>query len=138
MIGSPPFVATYRLQLRNGVDLDQARDLLPWLSELGASHLYLSPLFHAASGSTHGYDVIDPNAVDPVLGGEAAFIALSDAARTAGIGLVLDSVPNHMAFTPDNPFVADILRPGRDSRCARPSPRVMHAFSIDEWASSEA
>ncbi len=119
MTGCPPFVATYRLQLRNGVDLDQARDLLPWLSELGASHLYLSPLFHAASGSTHGYDVIDPNAVDPVLGGEAAFIALSDAARTAGIGLLLDIVPNHMAFTPENPFVADILRHGRDSRFAR-------------------
>lgn len=118
MNGSPPFVATYRLQLRNGVDLDQARELLLWLAELGISHLYLSPLFHAASGSTHGYDVIDPNTVDPVLGGEAAFLALSDAARAAGIGLVLDIVPNHMAFVPENPFIADILRHGRDSRFA--------------------
>lgn len=115
----PAWIATYRLQLRGGVGLEQARALLPWLVELGVSHLYLSPLFRAASGSTHGYDVIDPNAVDPVLGGEAAFVALCDAARAAGIGVVLDIVPNHMAFTPENPWIADIMRHGRGSQFAR-------------------
>ncbi|EQB11585.1 malto-oligosyltrehalose synthase [Novosphingobium lindaniclasticum] len=113
------FIATYRLQLRGGVGLDEARGLLPWLGELGVSHLYLSPPFHAASGSTHGYDVIDPNTIDPALGGDAAFLALSEAAQAAGIGLVLDIVPNHMAFTPENPYLADIMRHGRGSQFAR-------------------
>lgn len=115
---APDLIATYRLQLRSGVDLVEARGLLPRLVELGVSHLYLSPLFRAGEGSTHGYDVIDPNEVDPALGGEAAFVALADAAREAGIGIVLDIVPNHMAFTPDNPFIADVMRHGQDSRFA--------------------
>lgn len=93
--------------------------MLPRLNELGVSHLYLSPVFRAAAGSTHGYDVVDPNEVDPALGGEEGFIALCDAALAAGIGLVLDIVPNHMAFTPENPFIADIMRRGRDSRFAQ-------------------
>ena len=110
-----PLVATYRLQLRDGVDLDKARELLPWLATLGIGHLYLSPPFQAASGSTHGYDVIDPTRIDPVLGGEAAFLRMSEAAQRAGIGIVVDIVPNHMAFTPENPWLADVLRHGRDS-----------------------
>ncbi|PNU03494.1 malto-oligosyltrehalose synthase [Novosphingobium guangzhouense] len=112
---APPFVGTYRLQLRGGVDLDAARALLPWLGSLGVSHLYLAPPFHAASGSTHGYDVIDPTQIDPVLGGQPAFDALSDAAQLAGIGIVIDIVPNHMAFTPENPWLADVLRHGAES-----------------------
>lgn len=115
---TPTPVATYRLQLREGVDLDRASALLPWLVELGVSHLYLAPPFHAASGSTHGYDVIDPTCIDPVLGGDEAFVRLSEAAQHAGIGIVIDIVPNHMAFTPENPFLADVLRNGRDSRYA--------------------
>lgn len=110
-----PFVATYRLQLRNCVDLDKARELLPWLGTLGISHLYLSPPFHAAAGSTHGYDVIDPTRIDPALGGEEAFERLSQAATLAGIGIVIDIVPNHMGLTPENPWLADVLRHGRDS-----------------------
>ncbi|WP_232495868.1 malto-oligosyltrehalose synthase [Novosphingobium kaempferiae] len=113
-----PLIATYRLQLRNGVDLDDARALLPWLGKLGVSHLYLSPPFHAAAGSTHGYDVIDPDRIDPALGGDAAFARLSEAAQLAGIGIVLDIVPNHMGFTPENPYLADVLRHGRESRYA--------------------
>lgn len=116
---APGLVATYRLQLRNGVDLDDARALIPRLAALGISHLYLSPLFTAAAGSGHGYDVTDPNSVDPVLGGEEAFQALSITARNAGLGLILDIVPNHMAFTPDNPHVVDLMRHGRESRFAQ-------------------
>jgi (1->4)-alpha-D-glucan 1-alpha-D-glucosylmutase len=112
----PPPVATYRLQLRDGVDLDRAATLLPWLVELGVSHLYLAPPFHAAKGSTHGYDVIDPTRIDPALGGDAAFVRLSGAAQAAGIGVIVDIVPNHMAFTPENPWLADVMRHGQDSR----------------------
>lgn len=116
---APGLLATYRVQLRNGVDLAAVRERLDWFRALGVSHIYLSPLFSAAPGSAHGYDVIDPNRVDPVLGGEEAFRELSVAARAAGLGLVLDIVPNHMAFTPHNPHVADIMRHGEESRFAR-------------------
>ena len=114
----PPPCATYRVQLRSDGDLDHARSLLPWLQQLGISHLYLSPVLAARAGSSHGYDMIDPTLVDPVLGGEAAFAALCEAAKAAGIGVVVDIVPNHMAFSPQNPFLAEVLRDGPDSRYA--------------------
>ena len=118
------WVATYRLQLRGGVDLDAARGRLEAIKALGASHLYLSPPFTAAPGSSHGYDVTDPTRIDPALGGEDAFARLAEAARAAGMGLVIDIVPNHMAFTPESPWLADVLRFGRTSEFA-------HVFDID-------
>ncbi|MCZ4262627.1 malto-oligosyltrehalose synthase [Limimaricola sp. G21655-S1] len=118
--------ATYRLQLREGVDFDTARRLVPYLAGLGISHLYLSPIFTAASGSTHGYDVTNPAEIDPCLGGRAGFEALAEAARAAGLGVILDIVPNHTAFHLENPWLRDVLRHGQDSRYAR-------HFDID-WA----
>lgn len=112
-------IATYRLQLRAGVDFDAAIEFLPHLAELGASHLYLSPIFTATEGSTHGYDVINPAEIDPALGGETGFIRLSDAAQAAGIGLILDLVPNHTAFSLQNPWLQDVLKLGRTSRYAK-------------------
>ncbi|SDY11261.1 malto-oligosyltrehalose synthase [Citreimonas salinaria] len=111
--------ATYRLQLRDDVTFDDARTLLPTLAGLGFSHLYLSPIFTATEGSAHGYDVTDPAEIDPCLGGEAAFVALAQAAHDAGLGIVLDIVPNHTAFTVENPWLRDVLRHGADSRYAR-------------------
>jgi (1->4)-alpha-D-glucan 1-alpha-D-glucosylmutase len=110
--------ATYRLQLRGGVDFAAAAEFLPHLKSLGISHLYLSPIFTATPGSTHGYDVTDAGEIDPVLGGRAGFEALSAAAQTAGVGLILDLVPNHMAFSLSNPWLSDVLRHGQDSRYA--------------------
>jgi (1->4)-alpha-D-glucan 1-alpha-D-glucosylmutase len=110
--------ATYRVQLREGVDFDAVRARVGYLAELGVSHLYLSPIFTAAGGSTHGYDVTDPAAIDPVLGGRAGFEALSRAARAAGLGVILDIVPNHTAFTVENPWLRDVLRHGARSRFA--------------------
>ena len=97
------FHATYRLQLRPGFGFREARELVPYLTELGVSHLYLSPIMEAQSGSTHGYDVVDPTRVSEQLGGEDAF---RDLAR-AGLGVVLDVVPNHMAVSGKNRFWAD-------------------------------
>jgi (1->4)-alpha-D-glucan 1-alpha-D-glucosylmutase len=111
--------ATYRLQLRQGVDLATARASIPELARLGVSHLYLSPPFAAVEGSTHGYDVVDPNAVDPSLGTEADVRALADEAHAAGLGILLDVVPNHQAADPSNPAWADLLRRGRRSPHAR-------------------
>ena len=99
--------ATYRLQLGGDFGFAQARALVPYLAELGVSHLYLPPSFQARPGSTHGYDVVDPTAISEALGGEAEFRALVDAARDAGLGVVLDIVPNHMATDDANRWWSD-------------------------------
>nr|MCU0560385.1 alpha-amylase family glycosyl hydrolase [Desulfobacterales bacterium] len=90
-------LATYRVQLGPHLSFDHLTGLLPYFRDLGISHLYLSPCFKAAAGSTHGYDVVDPSAVNPEFGGEDAFDRLNRASAECGIGLVLDIVPNHMA-----------------------------------------
>lgn len=109
----------YRLQFREGMDFDRARALVPYLSGLGISHLYASPLFTAQAGSTHGYDVTDPTTIDPAIGGAAGLLRLSQALRAEGMGLILDIVPNHMAFCPETPWLRDVLRRGGRSRFAR-------------------
>ena len=96
--------ATYRLQLRPDFGFADARALVPYLRELGVSHLYLSPVLQARRGSTHGYDVVDPTRVSDELGGEAALRALC---RAHGLGVILDIVPNHMAASDENPFWRD-------------------------------
>jgi (1->4)-alpha-D-glucan 1-alpha-D-glucosylmutase len=111
--------ATYRLQLRGGLDLHGARQLAAYLERLGISHLYLSPILRARRGSTHGYDVTDPRQVDPFLGGERALGSLSAALRRRGMGILLDIVPNHMAADPESPAFDDVLAHGPASRFAR-------------------
>jgi (1->4)-alpha-D-glucan 1-alpha-D-glucosylmutase len=92
------FRCTYRLQLHADFGFRAAREVaLPYIRDLGASHLYLSPSLQARAGSQHGYDVVDPTRVSDELGGEAELRALCDAARAAGLGVLLDIVPNHMA-----------------------------------------
>src|SRR5207248_2957281 len=81
------------LQLTPEFGFRAARAVVPYLRELGVSHLYLSPSLQARRGSTHGYDLVDPTRISDELGGEAEFRALAG----AGLGIVLDVVPNHMA-----------------------------------------
>src|ERR1700730_3142420 len=95
--------ATYRLQLGPGLDFARVRELVPYLRDLGVSHLYLSPALQAAAGSTHGYDVLDPTRVSAALGGEPALRELA----AAGLGIVLDVVPNHMARSEENHWWSD-------------------------------
>lgn len=111
-------VATYRLQFRDGMTFDRAIGLIPHWTTLGISHLYASPLFSAVAGSTHGYDVTDPNEIDPALGGMDGFRRLSNALLAADLGLILDIVPNHMAASLENPYWRDLLKWGRRSRHA--------------------
>ena len=115
---TPP-TATYRLQLRGGMTFARAATLAPQLANLGISHIYLSPILEAVSGSTHGYDVVDATVIDGVLGGETGFRTLADACRSHGIGLILDFVPNHMAASPQNPWWRDLLEWGALARHAR-------------------
>jgi len=101
---SQPFRCTYRLQLGPGLGFAEARELVPYLAELGVSHLYLPPSFQAREGSTHGYDVVDPTSISEELGGEEAFRALVGEARAHGLGVILDVVPNHMAVDDANRY----------------------------------
>ncbi len=107
--------ATYRLQFRNGMTFERAVKLVPYLKTLGISHLYASPIFTATSGSTHGYDVTDANEIDASLGGREGFEKLSAALKKAGLGLILDIVPNHMAASLENPWWRDIIEWGEGS-----------------------
>ena len=111
--------ATYRLQLGPGFGFDEAAGVVGYLAELGVSHVYLSPVLQAAPGSTHGYDVVDHSRVSDALGGAEAHRRLVGAIREAGLGQVLDVVPNHMAITgPENRWWWDVLENGPSSRWA--------------------
>ncbi|WP_309134978.1 malto-oligosyltrehalose synthase [Cellulomonas sp.] len=90
-------VSTYRVQLGADLTFDDVAARVPYYASLGVTHVYLSPVLTAAPGSTHGYDVVDHDEISPVLGGEDGLRRLADAAHAAGLGLVLDIVPNHMA-----------------------------------------
>lgn len=111
--------ATYRLQLHAGFTFADAEAMVPYLADLGVSHLYASPIAAAASGSTHGYDVIDPTRINPELGGEAGLLSLVEALRSHGLGLIIDIVPNHMGVAGDeNAWWMDVLEHGQASEYA--------------------
>ncbi len=112
------FSSTYRLQLHSGFTFADAARQVPYLAELGVSHLYLSPILTAVPGSMHGYDVVDHTRINPELGGEDGFRGLAEKAHAAGLGIVVDVVPNHMAFvSPENLNrpLWQVLREGRDA-----------------------
>ncbi|MFF1478644.1 malto-oligosyltrehalose synthase [Streptomyces sp. NPDC058301] len=108
--------ATYRLQLQPDFPFRAAERAVPYLASLGVSHLHLSPVLEAVPGSTHGYDVVDHARVREELGGEEGLRRLARTARAAGLGLVLDIVPNHMAAAPrHNRQLWEVLREGPGS-----------------------
>lgn len=112
---TPP-LATYRLQLHPGFDFRAAADVAGYLVDLGISHAYLSPVLQAAPGSTHGYDVVDHSRPSSALGGEEGHARLCAALGAAGLGQVLDIVPNHMAIGgPENRWWWDVLENGPSS-----------------------
>ena len=113
-----PVLSTYRLQMRgDAFTFADAEALLPYLDDLGVSHLYLSPILTATTGSTHGYDVTDPTSVSAELGGAEGLASLSTAARSRGMGVIVDIVPNHVGVgdPQQNAWWWDVLTHGRDS-----------------------
>ncbi|MGB5986277.1 MAG: malto-oligosyltrehalose synthase, partial [Desulfobacterales bacterium] len=106
---------TYRLQLSAAFGFREVAQIVPYLRTLGISHLYLSPIFRARPGSRHGYDGLDPNQLNPELGSADAWRALLRELKVQGMGLILDIVPNHLAYHPDNPMLRDIFEHGRAS-----------------------
>ncbi len=118
--------STYRLQISADFDLVEATKRLSYLHDLGVDWVYLSPLLPAEPGSTHGYDVVGFEGIDPSRGGAAGLAALSTEARRLGLGVLVDIVPNHVgvATPPENAWWWDVLRFGRDSA-------FTSAFDID-------
>jgi (1->4)-alpha-D-glucan 1-alpha-D-glucosylmutase len=119
-----PLRATYRLQFHRDFTFRDALELVPYLAQLGISHVYASPIMEARPGSTHGYDIVNHNRLNPEIGGEDDFRALATALRERGMGLILDIVPNHMGVGPGNAWWLDVLEWGEASRYA-------HFFDID-------
>ena len=105
--------SVYRLQLNAQFTFRDAEKNLPYRQDLGVKALYFSPIFQAVPGSTHGYNVTDPNVINPELGGEAGLESLAAAASGCGMLLILDVVPNHMGINADgNLFWQDVLENG--------------------------
>ena len=123
--------STYRLQVSPDFDLHAAARVLPYLHDLGVDWVYLSPLLASEPGSTHGYDVVAFDHVDPERGGEEGLAAVSAEARRLGMGILVDIVPNHVGVaTPsEDPWWWDVLRLGRASEHA-------NAFDVD-WAAGD-
>lgn len=117
-------ISTYRLQFTPDFGFRQARTILPYLSDLGISDIYASPIFRARAGSTHGYDVVDHSQLNPDLGSEDDFKALTEEVQKNAMGWLQDIVPNHMAFDSQNPYLVDLLENG-------PAGNAFHFFDID-------
>ncbi|TCP71929.1 malto-oligosyltrehalose synthase [Sphingomonas sp. PP-CE-1G-424] len=112
--------ATYRFQFHKDFTFADAEALVPYLDDLGISHLYASPITTARSGSTHGYDVVDPTRINPELGGEDAFRSLVAALRALDMGVIIDIVPNHMGVAGgENAWWKNVLTHGEGSEFSR-------------------
>ncbi|HEY6879770.1 MAG TPA: malto-oligosyltrehalose synthase, partial [Polyangiales bacterium] len=121
--------STYRLQCNAGFTLHDATNVVDYLSELGITDVYTSPLLQAGKGSSHGYDVVDYGRINEELGGELALEALSAKLKARGMGLLVDWVPNHMGIAAgENKLWDDVLENG-------PSSLYAEFFDID-WSPS--
>ncbi len=108
--------ATYRLQFNYSFGFQEAKKVIPYLQKLGISDIYASPIFKATKGSTHGYDVVEPNELNPDLGTWADFNEMMAERHKYEMGWLQDIVPNHMAFSSENLMLMDVFEYGRGSR----------------------
>jgi (1->4)-alpha-D-glucan 1-alpha-D-glucosylmutase len=113
-----PPTSTYRLQFNQGFRFVDGRDLVPYLNDLGITDMYSSPRYKARRGSAHGYDIANPLRVNSEVGTEEDFDEMADKLRHYGMGLLLDTVPNHMAASYENPWWTDMLENGQSSAFA--------------------
>ncbi|MGF1521639.1 MAG: malto-oligosyltrehalose synthase [Leptolyngbyaceae cyanobacterium] len=122
-------IATYRIQFNPDFGFAAARSIVDYLASLGISDIYASPIFKAREGSTHGYDVVDQNQLNPQLGGESEFERLIGHLHDRAMGWLQDIVPNHMAYDGQNGYLMHVLEYGPDSQ-------YFNYFDI-EWDISE-
>src|SRR5579885_3070159 len=111
-------LSTYRVQFHKDFRFEHALKLVPYLKRLGISHLYASPFMEARPGSTHGYDIINHEKLNPEIGTEDELRQLAKRLAENGMAIVLDIVPNHMGVSPRTPWWRDVLQHGRASRYA--------------------
>ena len=111
--------ATYRIQFSPSLGFRAAGAIVPYLADLGISDIYASPIFRARKGSAHGYDVVDPNQLNPDLGEPADLEILSEQIKKRQLGWLQDIVPNHMSFDRENQLLMDILEHGESSKYYR-------------------
>ncbi len=107
--------STYRLQLSHEFNFNQLQEIISYLNKLGVSTVYASPFFSARKGSSHGYDVTDPARINPEIGNEDQFNAISQKLRENNMGWLQDIVPNHMAYGSENGWLMDVLEKGPHS-----------------------
>lgn len=108
--------STYRLQLNKHFNFEQVASCIPYLHRLGISHCYLSPFLKARPGSSHGYDIVDHNTLNPEIGETEDFDTLISRLQQHGMGLIADIVPNHMGIMgADNDWWLDVLENGPSS-----------------------
>jgi (1->4)-alpha-D-glucan 1-alpha-D-glucosylmutase len=108
--------STYRLQLNRAFTFRDAAAIVPYLATLGISHCYVSPYLRARPGSTHGYDIIDHNSLNPEIGTPEDYEYFVGELHRYGMGQVLDIVPNHMGVMgADNAWWLDVLENGEAS-----------------------
>jgi (1->4)-alpha-D-glucan 1-alpha-D-glucosylmutase len=111
-----PPVSTYRVQFHAGFRFKAASAIVPYLAELGITHVYASPYLAAVAGSMHGYDVIDPTRLNPELGSEQDYEEFLATLKRFGMSHILDMVPNHMGVeTNDNHWWNSVLELGKVS-----------------------
>src|SRR3954464_8083734 len=108
-------VSTYRFQFHKDFTLLDFNKILPYLTQLGIGTVYASPVFESVPGSTHGYDGINPNRIDPEIGSIEDLIHISEALRKLNIKWLQDIVPNHMAFDHHNTMLMDVLEKSKKS-----------------------
>ena len=108
-------LSTYRLQFNNNFVLNDAEKILPYLKKLGIKTIYASPLLNAVKGSSHGYDVTNPLQLNPEIGTVDDLQSFIQKLQDLKLGLLVDIVPNHMAFSTENPWIYDVLEKGKHS-----------------------
>ncbi len=109
-------LASYRVQFHPGFTFAQARALVGYWRELGVTDLYASPILRPRPGSQHGYDICDHSQLNPELGGDKEFDALAECLKSHNMGLILDTVPNHMGIGHHgNAWWMDVLENGPSS-----------------------
>jgi (1->4)-alpha-D-glucan 1-alpha-D-glucosylmutase len=108
--------ATYRLQFNKNFTFRQAREIVPYLDQLGISDAYVSPYFQAGAESMHGYDITDHNKLNAAIGSREDYDAWIAELHAHGMGQIVDFVPNHMGINdPQNVWWQDVLENGPSS-----------------------
>ena len=107
--------STYRVQLYRDFGFADLKKILPYLHKLGVDAIYASPVFEAVSGSTHGYDVVEPHKINPEIGTLEQLREIRKLLDQYHMHWIQDIVPNHMALHPTNSRLMDVLERGPQS-----------------------